>query len=120
MSRRLLAAVGCGLIGGALVAADAGRQHGYVATYHAAAALLVLVISVLSALVLSIFTRTRPLGIAVLFGGIVFYGTFVVSMTTLERIGVWDERSVSIGPATKSDLIVIFKSATDQELVNQF
>ena len=120
MRRRLLVAVGGGLIGGVLVAADAGRQPGYVAAYHAAAALFALVIAVLTALVLCFSTRSRPAGVAVLFAGIAFYGAFVLSMTALERRGVWDERPVAIGPPTKADLIVLFKPGTDQKLVNQF
>ena len=90
MRRRLLVAVGSGLIGGVLVAADAGRQPGYIAAYHAAAALLALVIVVLTALVLCIPTRSRPAGVVLAFGGIAFYGAFVLSMTTLERKGAWD------------------------------
>jgi hypothetical protein len=77
MRRWLLVAVGCGLIGGVLVAADAGRHPGYIAAYYAAAALLALVIAALTALVLCIPTRSRPAGVVAALGGIAFYGAFV-------------------------------------------
>jgi hypothetical protein len=120
MRRRILVAVGSGLIGGVLVAADAGRHPGYIVAYYAAAALLALVIAVLTALVLCIPTRSRPAGVFAAFAGIAFYGAFVLSMTTLEREGAWDERPFDIGPPTQGGLTVLFKPGTDQKLVNQF
>jgi hypothetical protein len=96
---------------------------GYVAVYTVAEMWLVCVVTVLFALVLLVFRKTRRSGTVALIGGLILPCLFILGVRVSEFAGwvLWaNERMVPIGPDVVANEVAYFNAGATLEQINDF
>jgi hypothetical protein len=124
--RTVLVALGAiGIVLGGWEARDcAATQFGYAAGYaYAGAVFLAIALLVIGAL-LTIYWRTRPIGLGFVAAGVLSCVTFYGGMAILLRLDrvAWKHEPppVAIGPSQNADLVIYFRNGTSDKQIEEF